>query len=406
MNPLPNWFNAVFDDACRNGRAWRLTSVLGQLALHDLVGVGDVWVLNWPVSALTMQPTANPRYRIAVVRHDPSVDALLAALPAERLRDSTFRGRGAFPVRWWVPRGSDQLWVAQYTDAGHVVVRDADRVLIAVRQEDNAPRYVQRVLREVLIHGGRHDGFVLAHAAVVAGQGGAVLIVGDSGAGKTDLAVKLASHLRADLVTVDRCLLALRGERLVASGLPFGLNIHRGTLADLGRMTSDITQRFPPQHGKHYLNVDDFERVCGIMLTAQADVIGCLALRPASGAEQVASMAEDDLPDVLSRAIIAGEDPGFRLDWLGLGPVGHSCRPDLQEWAATLKGAGLWVSYRPGSTAALTTLSAWLTDRPGSGGQARDTASRPAEPRQWLGSGRWRFGQRAVAWPGETNGRR
>lgn len=363
VKDLPTWFDATVADARRRGSTWQLACVLGPLAFHDVGVVGDMRSLNWPASAVTKRPVGNPRYSIAAVHQDPSMYALLPALPSAHVQGSTIRGRGAFPVRWWAPTEYGRPWVALDSDTGHAVVRNGSTVLIATRPEHNAARYVQRVLREVLIHGGRGDGFVLAHAAVIARHGRAILVTGNSGAGKTDLAVKLARELPAGLVTVDRCLLALRGGRILASSLPFGLNIHRGTLADLGCLTRDIAHRFPAQGGKHYLDVDDFQRRCGITLTAQADVVGCVALSTPSGDEQVAAMPDSGLPAVFSQVITAGKDPGFALDWLGLGPATEYPPHDLREWAAAMAGAGMSVSYRPGSKATLTRLKAWLADR-------------------------------------------
>lgn len=54
------------------------------------------------------------------------------------------------------------------------------------------------------------------HASCVAIDGRAVLIVGDSGAGKSDLALRLIDR-GAVLVSDDQVLLTVEGERLVAS---------------------------------------------------------------------------------------------------------------------------------------------------------------------------------------------
>lgn len=361
MSDLPSLFETTFEEAFMLGTTWTLTSALGPITIHDAALLEDTRVLNWPSTTLN-HVASHPRFSIAATPPRPRVIDMIAALPAERMRVSTFRERGAFPVRWWPSRIAG-LWVAQYIKSGHAVLRDGNRILFVAGSQVDTSRHVQRVLREVLIHGGLREGFVLAHSAVVSRGERAVLVIGSTGAGKTDLAIKLAHNLRGSLVSVDRCLLAVRNGRVVASALPFGLNIHRGTLTDLGHAADDLIRCFPPKRGKHYLDVDSFERLCGIPITVQAKVVACLSLRPPSDVEHITPLPERDLPTVFFQVAAGGRDPGFQLDWLGLGPQAPPSPLEPQQWAATLPGAGLSVRYRPGSPITLPALTEWVAKR-------------------------------------------
>ncbi|MCP1337235.1 HPr kinase/phosphorylase [Futiania mangrovi] len=118
------------------------------------------------------------------------------------------------------------------------------------------------------------------HATCVAIEGRAVLLRGASGAGKSDLALRLVDE-GADLVADDRVRLALRGGRLVASPprtlegllevrglgivrLPFLAGVHVTLVADLVP-AADILRL--PTPGE--------VRLCGVALP-------CIALDPSA----------------------------------------------------------------------------------------------------------------------------
>lgn len=222
-----------------------------------------------------------------------------------------------------------------------------------------ARRHAQRLLREVLIHGGQRHGFALCHAAVIAWAGRGLLIGGDSGTGKTDLAVKVARVLGADVVSIDRSLVERRDEHLAASCLPFGLNIHIGTLTDLGCPIELIRRLYPASHDKHYLNVHDARRLCRLSLRAQAGIVGCVKLtQPAVGEPEHGSpVTSEHLGEILAAIVTVGIDPGFTVDWLGLGV--QRFRPAPGEWASHLPAGGMIVRYVPGSGRMVQRIAEW-----------------------------------------------
>lgn len=210
-----------------------------------------------------------------MITRSPVPDQVTRLLQLPRAITSHRHGRGAFRVRW-VP---GRPWIAHYQN-GPFIARDGDHVVMVVSTTTEANIWADRVLREILIHGGRQRGFGLCHCAMVTGDSGGVLITGTSGAGKTNLALKLGRFAGVQVVTVDRGIIGVHRGRLAVGTLPFGLSIHRGTLTDLGCFDSTLGKRYPASNHKHYLDVAAAQRYCGIIPTAWADVTAVVRLVP------------------------------------------------------------------------------------------------------------------------------
>ncbi|MFI7336966.1 hypothetical protein ACIBUY_03385 [Streptomyces sp. NPDC050085] len=145
-------------------------------------------------------------------------------------------------------------------------------------------------------------------SADIAGRG--LLITGPSGAGKTDLALKLARQLPARVITVDRGIIGHDKDHLVAGTLPFGMNIHRDTLRDLGCIDA-VLSRYPSMNGKHYLPAADAICHCQIRLVPRTRIHGLVQLAPAAATPQWHGLSVARLTRTLHAADTTSTDPGY-----------------------------------------------------------------------------------------------
>ncbi|MBV9022521.1 MAG: hypothetical protein JO362_01655 [Streptomycetaceae bacterium] len=362
MTAASDWFAACYERALATGRRRFLDSVIGPV---EIVAAPDgLDGVNWPPHHVRPQPAAPVSLTVAVTTEPAPVpiSASLASSPAQRSR---LHGRGAFPL-CWMP---GQPWIARYDD-GPLVLRDGSRILISEIPRCSISAWLNRVLREVFIHGGRRHGFRLCHAAIIDIAGRGLLITGPSGAGKTDLALKLARQLPARVVTIDRGIIGHDKDQLVAGTLPFGLNIHRDTLRDLG-CNDALLSRYPPVNGKHYLPAADAVRHCQIRLVPRTRIRGLVQLAPAAATPPWHRLDAAGLARALHAADTAGTDPGYQTDWLGLS-TDEALAP-LQPSRAT---TGWTLHYRPGGPFP----HAWLIDIARTLGAETPDSSGPPHP--------------------------
>jgi hypothetical protein len=285
--------------------------------------------LNWPKIGIRPGTAVAPLARIAVGTDEPPADCV-GVLHGPGAVMSTITGRGAFAVRYT----PGEPWLAQW-EAGPVVVRvGADVVLCAGNTRDPG-RWLNRLLRDVIVHRSRADGFRPGHAAVVGSGRAGLALAGHSGVGKTDVALRIAALGQVRTVSVDRVLLGSRDGVLVAGTLAFGLNIHLRTLDDLGVDVAPLLRLHRPVHDKVYLPVSEAEVVLGPMLHETA--LTHLAFLESSKVPGVIVLpAAQALASVTSTA----DDPVFDLNWLGFDPGPATDLP--VNIGATRR------SYRPG----------------------------------------------------------
>jgi hypothetical protein len=264
---------------------------------------------------------------------------------------SSFTGRGAFPVRWWPSAATSRAWAAEFSGTGHRLLRIGRDICCFLDREGPDPlRYLQRLLREILIHYGRSRGFLMVHAAVVASpRGQGLVILGEQNAGKTDMALRLCRQTGSRIVGVDRVLLGLDGRsRLVAVGLPFGLNVARESWAAIGVPLEAAVAAGSAQQGKVYVDQSAFLRLTGMPLCPASTVTSMLVLNGSSEGR----LAPAELLDGLDAHCLYGTDPGYRHDWMGLAGDPSGLEPQrevLARWPfASLARASLALTHRAG----------------------------------------------------------
>ena len=314
----------------------------------------------FPVSRLNLcfpnsPPTIRSEAPVRIVVLDDTVDeeAWASLFENREQHCSADVGRGAFPVRW-APSSVDQpIWIAEYRQVRHKILRrGADLCILLDPGDPDRIRYVQRVLREVLIHLGRMRGFLVVHAAVVSVVNiYGVVFLGSQGQGKTDIALRACREFAGSPVTVDRGLLGCdeRGA-LIAIGLPFGMNIFAKTFECIG--VSEAAARGLGRYdlGKIYLDIQDFVDLAGIKPEGMCPVTAVVIL---SGSN-TRPVGSTELEEAFKGSLLYETDPGYRHDWLGMAGDPSTLTPQceiVRDWPlSALAENSLVLKHDPGGS--------------------------------------------------------
>jgi hypothetical protein len=197
--------------------------------LHDYLA-GPVGTCTFPVFQLGLR-TGSASFDRAVTEFTYRATRLVEPIPGVVLAESsTSAGDRCFTV------AQDAL--ENIPDAWAVSVH-GQKINLYVRAPSMSPRYVLRIIREVMIRSYENAGAIIFHAAGLDLGGNAVMICGGGTTGKTTTLATLLRHFedRAALLSNDR-LLVLDHNEVVAVPLPVPLA--RGTIEAFGELRAAL----------------------------------------------------------------------------------------------------------------------------------------------------------------------
>jgi hypothetical protein len=176
------------------------------MAAQDLrraFGVGFVSELALPALPADGQAPADPT---RIVLAEPA--ELAAAWPAHGAVRVLQEGEPDSPLARSADRHDEAGWRLRAGGFGEAIISADGRTVAAARGEATPERFERLLIGRVLPWTALVRGLEIFHAAAVTLDGGAVLLIGPSGAGKTSLAVQLAlaggGFLTDDVLAVDR----------------------------------------------------------------------------------------------------------------------------------------------------------------------------------------------------------
>jgi len=276
------------------------------------------------------------------------VDQAFAGLPAHRLegarrcRIRLVLGRTPHAARLSRAPSAPRLsagagLLCAVMDAGNFAVvdpREASALIVAAPSALRFPYYLRYELIEFAVQtlAARSGGLVPLHAACLASRGRAVLLVGDSGTGKSTLCLHaLIGGL--EIVSEDSVFVAARGRK--ATGLASFLHLRSDSLAQVKRGTAAELRRAPTirrRSGVSKLEVDLRRRFALALRPPRIEAVVFLSRRRRRGALLVALSA----PAMLRRlralqpyAVAAASWPAFERSLRGVAAfeLGRGAHP-------------------------------------------------------------------------------
>lgn len=297
--------------------------------LTETFGLG-----GYRIRYLTDEPLALAYARdmfvpVAVTVTDGSPDAGYRIVDRTVSRDDLLSRVGAGPsstcrptrsTRMRVNRSRGEVW---YVDDGdsvdHVVTRGPGVVSIGAAPGPERIRFGVRYLREVWYRLLGAAGYVTFHASSVRlPGGGTVMIVGDSGAGKTTLALALAVHASATLVANERTLVRPGPDGFEVVGLPSAVRVDPVTMGLFGWQSwSDANCWRPGVHrgGKQERLPGELRRYAGVAASGGGELAAVLLPSRARPGRSPLG----DPRQLLGRNCYTPVDPIWPEDWLGIG---------------------------------------------------------------------------------------
>ncbi|MEU9074370.1 hypothetical protein AB0D22_06780 [Kitasatospora sp. NPDC048538] len=238
------------------------------------------------------------------------------------------------PAAWHhLPAGPVLLTDPAAGIAPQVVVRHPDGFTVITGDDTDATMNAARHLREIGYRRAEDDGWVCLHASAATLDGRGILIVGDSGAGKSSLALALAAAQGGAFLSNDRTMITTESDanpRAVA--MPGPIRLNGGTLQALGFAGArqwDLTRPKPATgtdwqnfHGTsklHILPAEWHERT-DAPLTPDATVDLIVFPRIVQDAEDLHLQAARSGParELLAAQCMSPGDDVYVQDWLGI----------------------------------------------------------------------------------------
>lgn len=226
------------------------------------------------------------------------------------------------------------------SDEPAALVRTHRRLTIVRTRSSTGKRWLTRIVRDVATRYALADGSLVLHSSAFVFDGGAYLVIGDSAAGKSTMAIALARLLpRSGWMGNDRMHLDREHDRYRTTACPLPLAVNKGSLDVIGATDFETWSLHAglPQPGSdwdQFLGEDklkmssrEVERYLGVRVVPEAVLAGVIfpMVDPS-----LAYMAEDatleHAAEVIGRNCLSLDDNLYGEDWLDVH-IEHRVEP-------------------------------------------------------------------------------
>ncbi|WP_405160853.1 hypothetical protein OG203_31375 [Nocardia sp. NBC_01499] len=261
---------------------------------------------------------------------------------------TTTQGEYELTRNYRLPRfdcGSHTVFRLQDVNSDEVaaLIRTDRRVTIVRPPTDLGDRWLTRIIRDVATRYAKADGSLILHSSAFVFDGGAYLVIGDSGAGKSTTAIALARLLASGgWMGNDRIHLDSNGPRYQVTACPLPLAVNKGSLDVMG-----VTgfQNWPVRAGipgpgsdwdrfqgedKLKLSSREVNRYLGVRVVPEAVLAGVILPAVDREAEFFCELAKPDhAAAVITRNCLSLDDNLYGEDWLEVTVRRRGASPSL-----------------------------------------------------------------------------
>lgn len=201
--------------------------------------IADLVPLASETAEADMTPDMTPDMAISLLDHASELEHFVSEEGAKPVSIAQHRGKNAFEHRDLVmTQLSGGRRLARFSTSGAVALIDDEARQISLAAPPGAGRRdeFRKLLRDqILTPAHAAAGAWVLHAGLVSHGGAGLLLLGDSGAGKTTGALHLLHGARgkSGYGASERVLVFVRGGRLMALGVPESITVFRGSLRGL-----------------------------------------------------------------------------------------------------------------------------------------------------------------------------
>lgn len=221
-----------------------------------------------------------------------------------------------------------KCFVQDYTDdtsGEHLILAEYGEYTILAIESKYEFMILARFIREIAFRYLEDEQYVSFHSSSVLIGTDGYLIIGDSGSGKSTMALTLCKYFNARYISNDRIMIRLKEGKLQA--IPYGMpiKINFGTLKTLGageeyeewdNMIPMVSKEsFYEYKGEHKLNLlpEELEKFLQIKSASEMQIKGIIL--PSIRSK---SKGQSTIREVIERNCYYDNEPVFVEDWLGL----------------------------------------------------------------------------------------